>query len=56
MTSAQRRPDVASQLRAFNEWRRETFGRAPTPNEPLPLTPTGCGGDVKPPESHDNVP
>ncbi len=39
---------LADELRKFNEHRYNTFKRAPQPNAPLPLEPTGIGGDVKP--------
>lgn len=42
---------IADELRRFNQWRMETFGRAPTPDKPLPLPPTNAGGDVPVPET-----
>lgn len=46
---------VAEQLRLFNEHRFRQFGRAPLPDDPLPMAPTGVGGDVdKPVNFEDN--
>ena len=45
-----RAPDLAAQLARFNEERKRMCGGVPpTPEEPLPLEPTGVGGDVKEP-------
>lgn len=38
--------ETLRQIQAFNEARKREFGRAPTPEEPLPLPPTYIGGDV----------
>ena len=44
-------PDaLREELRRFNDQRRDMFGHAPTPEKPLPLDPTGRGGDVWPGE------
>lgn len=48
-------PEIAEQLRRFNEQRKEEFGRAPTNDRPLPIPPTGRGGDVLPPEMNQHA-
>ena len=40
--------EIREELRRFNDQRKDMFGRAPTPEKPLPLDPTGRGGDVWP--------
>ncbi len=45
---------LAEQLKAFNDSRKDEFGAAPTPDKPLPLPPTGAGGDVAPPEQEQH--
>lgn len=42
--------DIRDELKRFNEWRRDTFKRWPTPDDPLPMAPTERGGDTSPPE------
>lgn len=39
---------IAEQLRAFNEQRQAQYGRAPLPDERLPIPYTGKGGDIDP--------
>ena len=46
------RADLADELRHFNEVRREFLGgKPPTNDEPMPLEPTGVGGDVGGPDA-----
>lgn len=44
------RPEITSQLLAFNAARLRDFGRAPDPDNKLPIEPSGVGGDVQEPE------
>jgi hypothetical protein len=42
---------IADELRRFNDMRREMLqGIPPTNDEPMPLAPTGVGGDVGGPD------
>lgn len=45
---------LADELRRFNTERKQQFGVAPLPDKPLPLPPTGVGGDVFPPNEDDH--
>lgn len=45
------RAGIADELRRFNDARREMLGGIPPTNdEPMPLEPTGVGGDVGAPD------
>jgi len=37
---------LREEIARFNEQRKNDYGRAPTSGAPLPLAPTGRGGDV----------
>lgn len=50
------RLSLADQLRAFNEARKHEFGRAPLPDERLPIPHTFVGGDLPDDEPVDEIP
>lgn len=45
---------IADQLARFNRDRERQFGRAPTSEKPLPMMPTGRGGDILRPDQNWN--